>query len=69
MTKDILAVLHHSVQHSKPEKQHQYWPVDSWCGWCTDPATYKHVDHLPSHFPPLFDRLSTPALLEDVSLV
>ena len=68
MTKDILAVLHHSVQHSKPEKQHQYCPADSWCGWRTDPATYKDVDHLPSHFLPhllpLFDRLSKPALLE-----
>ena len=64
MTKDILAVLHPSVQHSKPEKQHQYWPMDSWCGWHTDPATYKDVRHLPSHFmphlSPLFDRLSKP---------
>ena len=52
MRKDILAVLHHSVQHQKPEDQHKSCPDDSWCGWRCDPTTYKDADHLPAHFLP-----------------
>ncbi|CAB3985187.1 Hypothetical predicted protein [Paramuricea clavata] len=74
MKKNIIAILHHSIQSKDLAKQHRYCPVgeSSWCKWQQDTATgtntYQSEDCLPEVFcellRPTFMALSERKLLE-----
>lgn len=74
MKKNIIAILHHSVQSQDAAKQHRFCPVgeDSWCKWQQDYATgtntYEPGDCLPEVFfellRPTFMTLSETKLLQ-----
>ncbi|CAH3152730.1 unnamed protein product [Pocillopora meandrina] len=74
MKKNIIAILHHSVQSQDAAKQHRFCPVgeDSWCKWQQDCATgtntYEAGDCLPEVFfellKPTFITLSETKLLQ-----
>ena len=74
MKKNIIAILHHSIQSKDLAKQHRFCPVgeSSWCKWQQDIATgtktYKPDDCLPGVFcdllSPTFMTLSESKLLE-----
>lgn len=74
MKKNIVAILHHSVELNNPTKQHRFCPAGetSWCKWqqdvATGTATYKGDDCLPEVFLELlratFMTLSDSKLLE-----
>ena len=74
MKKNIIAILHHSIESQDPAKQHRFCPIGetSWCKWqqdaATGTATYKAEDCLPEVFfellKPTFMNLSETKLLQ-----
>ena len=74
MKKNIIAILHHSVQAKDAAEQHRFCPPgeNSWCKWqqdlATGTSTYKGDDSLPDIFlellRPTFMTLSETKLLE-----
>ncbi|XP_028419014.1 uncharacterized protein LOC114544628 [Dendronephthya gigantea] len=74
MKKNIIAILHHSVQSNDPKKQHRFCPTgqNSWCKWQQDQALgtsmYNGDDCLPEVLfdllKPIFLTLSDSKLLE-----